>query len=91
MQKRGTLCCPVTSSDQLLGTQWAPDSSRWDLPVSHPSPSSQGACCTYGVGGSNDGAASLQGGDDASLRDGDALLLHGLMDAGSVLVVHLQD
>ena len=45
---------------------------------------------TYGVGGGDDGAAGLQGGDDAGLGDGDALLLHGLVDAGPVLVVHLR-
>lgn len=35
------------------------------------------------VGSSDDGAAGLQRGDDASLRDGDALLLHGFVDGGS--------
>lgn len=45
---------------------------------------------TYGVGSSNDGAASLQRCDNASLGDGDALLLHGFMDAGPVLISHLK-
>lgn len=45
--------------------------------------------CTYGVGSSNDGTARLQGGDNAGLGDGNALLLHGLVDAGPILVVHL--
>jgi hypothetical protein len=46
---------------------------------------------TYGIGSSYDSAAGLQGGDDAGLGDGDALLLHGLMDTGSVLVIHLRE
>lgn len=46
---------------------------------------------TYGVGSSYDGAAGLQGGNDASLGNGDALLFHGLVDAGSVLVIHLHN
>ena len=37
----------------------------------------------------DDGATCLQRGHDASLGDGDALLLHGLVDAGPVLIVHL--
>ncbi len=41
------------------------------------------------IGGSNDSAASLQWCDDSSFRNGDALLLHGFMDAGPVLIVHL--
>ena len=43
-----------------------------------------------GVGGSDDGTASLEGGDDAGFGNGDALLLHGFVDAGSVGVVHLE-
>ena len=43
-----------------------------------------------GVGGSDDCTASLEGGDDAGFGNGDALLLHGFMDAGSVGVVHLE-
>ena len=39
--------------------------------------------------GLDDGATCLQRGHDASLGDGDAPLLHGLVDAGRVLVVHL--
>ena len=39
--------------------------------------------------GLDDGATCLQRGHDASLGDGDALLLHGLVDAGPVLIVHL--
>lgn len=44
-----------------------------------------------GVTGSDDGAPGLQGGDDAGFGDGDALLLHGLVDAGPVCIVHLVD
>lgn len=46
---------------------------------------------TYGVGSSYDSAAGLQRGNDASLGDGDALLFHGLVDAGPVLVIHLHN
>lgn len=42
-----------------------------------------------GVGRGDDGAAGLQGGDDAGLADADALLLHGLVDGGAIGVVHL--
>lgn len=75
---------------------WIPDSSRQGLFGSCTlwqvlSPTGYHAWCTYGVGSGNDSAASLQGGDNASLRDGDTLLLHGLMDTGSVLVIHLQE
>jgi hypothetical protein len=42
-----------------------------------------------GVGGGHHGAAGLEGRDDAGLGDGDALLLHGLVDGGAVLVGHL--
>lgn len=59
--------------------------------MADPNPHGCRAWRTYGVGRGNDGAASLQGGDDAGLGDGDALLLHGLVDAGSVLVIHLQE
>mmetsp|Transcript_816 Transcript_816/g.1813 ORF Transcript_816/g.1813 Transcript_816/m.1813 type:complete len:317 (-) Transcript_816:1085-2035(-) len=41
------------------------------------------------VGHSNDGASRMQCGHDASLRNRDGLLLHGLMDGRPVLVVHL--
>ncbi len=42
-----------------------------------------------GVGGGDDGAAGLEGGDDAGFGDGDGLLFHGFVDGGAVLVVHL--
>ena len=42
------------------------------------------------VSGGDDGAAGLEGGDDAGLGDRDSLLLHGLVDTGPVLVIHLQ-
>ena len=41
-----------------------------------------------GIGGGDDGAARLEGGDDASFGDGDGLLFHGFVDGGAVLVVH---
>ena len=41
------------------------------------------------VSGGDDGAAGLEGGDDAGLGDRDSLLLHGLVDTGPVLVIHL--
>jgi len=41
------------------------------------------------VCGSNDAAPGLEGSDYASLRDGDGLLLHSLMDGSPVLVIHL--
>ncbi|KAJ6443533.1 hypothetical protein O9K51_04712 [Purpureocillium lavendulum] len=43
----------------------------------------------HGVGGGDDAAAGLQGRDDAGLGDGDGLLLHGLVNRGAVLVIHL--
>lgn len=52
---------------------------------------SDSALRTDGVGRSDDGASGLQRGDDAGFGDGDALLLHGLVDARPVCVVHLQD
>ena len=52
---------------------------------------SDSALRTDGVRRSNHGAPGLQRGDDAGLGDGDALLLHGLVDARPVCVVHLQD
>ena len=42
-----------------------------------------------GIGSSNDGAPCLESGDDSSFGDGNALLLHSLVDGGPVLVVHL--
>lgn len=59
--------------------------------MAHPYPHGCRAWRTYGVGRSDDGAASLKGSDDAGLGDGDALLLHGFVNAGSVLVIHLQE
>ncbi len=46
---------------------------------------------TDGVGGCDDGASGLQRGDNAGLGDGDTLLLHGLMDARPVSIIHLAD
>ena len=46
---------------------------------------------TDGVRRSDDGASGLQRGDDAGFGDGDALLLHGLVDTRPVCIVHLQD
>ena len=54
-------------------------------------PSASHSRHTYGVGRSDDSAAGLQRGDDASFGDGDALLFHGLVDAGPVLVIHLHN
>lgn len=45
---------------------------------------------TNGIGRSEDSASGLQGGHDAGLGYGDALLLHGLVDTGPVLVIHLE-
>ena len=42
-----------------------------------------------GVGSSNNGAASLEGGHNTCLGDVDALLLHGLVNGGTILVIHL--
>lgn len=44
---------------------------------------------TNGIGSSDDSASSLEGGDDSSLGDRNALLFHGLMNTGPVLVIHL--
>lgn len=44
---------------------------------------------TYGISSSNNGAAGLQGCDNACFGDGNALLLHGFMDAGPILIIHL--
>lgn len=43
-----------------------------------------------GVRCSNDGTASLQGRHNTSFADGDALLLHGFMDTGTIRISHLQ-
>ncbi len=42
------------------------------------------------IGSGNDWAASLQGSDNACLADGDALLFHGLVDAGTICIIHLR-
>ena len=44
-----------------------------------------------GVRRGDDGAASLEGCHDPRLRDGNTLLLHGLVDAGTILVIHLDN
>ena len=41
-----------------------------------------------GVGGCEDGCASVEGGGDACFRDGDGLLFHDFVDRGAVSVVH---
>jgi len=37
------------------------------------------------VGSGDDGASSLEGGDDSGFGDGDGLLLHGFVNGGSIL------
>lgn len=46
---------------------------------------------TYGIGSSNNSAAGLQGRDNACFGDGNALLFHGFVDAGPILIIHLQE
>ena len=41
------------------------------------------------IGGGDDSAAGLEGGDDACFRNGDGLLFHGFVDRRSILVIHL--
>jgi hypothetical protein len=41
------------------------------------------------VSSGDDGAPGLERSDDAGLRNGDGLLLHGFVDGGAVSVVHL--
>ena len=41
------------------------------------------------VGSSEDGGACIEGSGDASLGDGDRLLLHDLVDRSAVLFLHL--
>lgn len=41
------------------------------------------------IGGCDDGTAGLEGCDDAGFGDGDGLLFHGLVDRGTILVIHL--
>ena len=44
---------------------------------------------TNGIGSCNNGTARLKRSDNAGLGDGNGLLLHGFVDRGTVLVVHL--
>jgi hypothetical protein len=43
----------------------------------------------HGIRDGNDRTPGLQRGDNSSLGNADALLLHGLMDTGPVAFVHL--
>jgi hypothetical protein len=44
-----------------------------------------------GIGGGDHRTPRLQAGHDSRLRNGNGLLFHGLVDGGTVLIVHLQD
>lgn len=92
MEERKAFCCSVPSSTPCLA-EGCPGllTPEGGIPLCAVYPRGCGTRHTYGVGGGDDGAASLQGGNNAGLGDGDALLLHGLVDAGSVLVIHLHE
>lgn len=66
---------------------WLMDKVKWDS-LAGGSSLSQDARTADGVGGRHDGAARLEGGDDAGLGHGDGLLLQRLyvdrIDRGSV-------
>ena len=44
---------------------------------------------TDGVSSRHDAASSLEWGDDARLGDGDTLLLHSLVNTGTIWIIHL--